>query len=155
MAKFTTIRCMLAIRATMELEIHQMDVKITFLNGELEEDIYMDQPQGFVQDGKEHLMCKLKNSLYGLRPSPIAWYQRMAVKRIMRYLKGTLDLKLYFEGKDVTLRGYCDANWGGDANDRRSTTGVRVLCWSGSSLMELQEATYNCLVYHRGQIHGH
>jgi hypothetical protein len=48
MAKFTTIRCMLAIGAAMDLEIHQMDVKTTFLNGELEEDIYMDQPQGFV-----------------------------------------------------------------------------------------------------------
>jgi hypothetical protein len=66
-AKFTTIRCMLAIGAAMDLEIHQMDVKTTFLNGELEEDIYMDQLQGFVQDGKEHLMCKLKKSLYGLK----------------------------------------------------------------------------------------
>jgi hypothetical protein len=52
-AKFTTIRCMLAIRSAMDLEIHQMDVKTAFLNGELEEDIYMDQLQGFVQDGKE------------------------------------------------------------------------------------------------------
>ncbi len=52
MAKFTTIRCMLAIGAAMDLEIHQMDVKIAFLNGELEEDIYMDQSQGFMQDGK-------------------------------------------------------------------------------------------------------
>jgi hypothetical protein len=43
---------MLAIGAAMDLEIHQMDVKIAFLNGELEEDIYMDQSQGFMQDGK-------------------------------------------------------------------------------------------------------
>jgi hypothetical protein len=41
----------------------------------------------------------------------------------MRYLKGTLDLKLCLGGKDVSLRGYCDADWGGDANERRSTTG--------------------------------
>jgi hypothetical protein len=74
-AKFTTIRCMLAIGAAMDLEIHQMDVKTAFLNGELEEDIYMDQPQGFMQDGKEHLVCKLKKSLYGLKQSPRAWYQ--------------------------------------------------------------------------------
>jgi hypothetical protein len=74
-AKFTTIRCMLAIGATMNLEIHQMDVKTAFLNGELEEDIYMDQPQGFVQDGREHLVCKLKKSLYVLKQSPKAWYQ--------------------------------------------------------------------------------
>jgi hypothetical protein len=41
----------------------------------------------------------------------------MVVKRIMRYLKGTLDLKLCIGGKDVSLRGYCDADWGGDANE--------------------------------------
>jgi hypothetical protein len=74
-AKFSTIRCMLAIGSAMDLEIHQMDVKIAFLNGELEEDIYMDQPQRFVQDGKEDLVCKLKKSLYGLKQSPRAWYQ--------------------------------------------------------------------------------
>jgi hypothetical protein len=53
-----------------------MDVKTAFLNGELEEDIYMDQPQGFVQDSKEDLVCKLKKSWYGLKQSPRAWYQR-------------------------------------------------------------------------------
>ena len=73
-AKFTTIRCILAIGAVMDLEIHQMDVKTAFLNGELEEDIYMEQPEGFVEQGKEHLVCKLKSSLYGLKQSPRAWY---------------------------------------------------------------------------------
>ncbi len=48
------------------------------------------------------------------RAGPSHW---MAVKRIMRYLKGTLDLKLCLGGKDVSLRGYCDADWGGDANE--------------------------------------
>jgi hypothetical protein len=54
------------------------------------------------------------------RAGPSHW---MAVKRIMRYLKGILDLKLCLGGKDVSLRGYYDAHWGGDANERRSTTG--------------------------------
>jgi hypothetical protein len=54
------------------------------------------------------------------RAGPSHW---MAVKRIMRHLKGTLDLKLCIGGKDVSLRGYCDADWGGDANEQRSTTG--------------------------------
>ena len=53
----------------MNLEIHQMDVKIAFLNGDLEEDIYMVQPEGFVHEGKESYVCKLKNSLYGLKQS--------------------------------------------------------------------------------------
>ena len=76
-AKFSTIRCILALGAAMDLEIHQMDVKTAFLNGELEEDIFMDQPEGFVQEGNEHLVCKLKKSLYGLRQSPRAWYEKI------------------------------------------------------------------------------
>jgi hypothetical protein len=77
MAKFNTIRCILTLGASLDLEIHQMDVKTAFLNGELEEDIYMSQPQGFEEKGFEHLMCKLKKSLYGLKQSPRAWYQRI------------------------------------------------------------------------------
>ena len=52
-AKFNFIRCILAIRATVELEIHQMDVKTVFLNVDFEEDIYMVQSEGFVQQGKK------------------------------------------------------------------------------------------------------
>jgi hypothetical protein len=65
------------------------------------------------------------------RAGPSHW---MAVKRIMRYLKGTLDLCL--GGKGISLRGYCDADWGGDANERRSTTwyvffvGVEAVSWN-------------------------
>lgn len=73
-AKFTTIRTIVAIGAAMDLEMHQMDVKTAFLNGELEEDIYMDQPQGFVEDGNQYLVCKLKKSLHGLKQSLRAWY---------------------------------------------------------------------------------
>ena len=68
-AKFSTIRCILALGAIMDLAMHQMEVKTAFLNGDLEEDIYMDQPQGFVQGD---MVCKLKKSLYGLKQSPRA-----------------------------------------------------------------------------------
>ena len=71
-AKIRTFRCILALGAIMDLEMHQMDMKTTFLNGGLEEDIYMDQPQGFVQGD---MVCKLKKSLYGLRQSLRAWYE--------------------------------------------------------------------------------
>jgi hypothetical protein len=68
----------------------------------------------------------------------------MAVKRIMRYLKGNLDLKLQLGGQHIKLMGYCDANWAGDVNDRRSTTGYAfslgdgVVSWS--SKMQLTVA---------------
>ena len=52
-AKFTTIRCIFAIGVAMDLEMHQIDVKTAFLNGDLHEDIYMAQRQGFMQQGKE------------------------------------------------------------------------------------------------------
>jgi hypothetical protein len=66
-AKFTSIRCILALVALEDMEIHQMYMKMTVLNGELEKEIYMEQPQGFVQQGGEHLVCKLHKSLYGLK----------------------------------------------------------------------------------------
>jgi hypothetical protein len=66
-AKFTTIRCIVALGAALDLEMHQMDVKIAFLNGDLEEDIYMEQPSGFVQRSHEYFVCKLRKSLYGLK----------------------------------------------------------------------------------------
>jgi len=53
-----------------------MDVKTAFLHGDLEEQIYMEQPEGFSQQGNEHLVCKLKKSLYGLKQSLRQWYKR-------------------------------------------------------------------------------
>ena len=50
-----------------ELELHQMDMKIVFFNKDLEENVYMDQPMGFLVEGKEHMVCKLKKSIYKLK----------------------------------------------------------------------------------------
>ncbi len=59
------VHWILAITTIEDMEIHQMDVKITFFNGDLKEDIYMEQPEGFTHEG-EHFMCKLHKSLYDL-----------------------------------------------------------------------------------------
>ena len=65
--KVTSIRLLIAIAAIHNLMIHQMDVKTTFLNGDLEGEIYMDQPEGFTMPGNEHNVCKLLKSLHGLK----------------------------------------------------------------------------------------
>ncbi|OMO58188.1 Integrase, catalytic core [Corchorus capsularis] len=74
--RFASIRLILAIVANFDLELYQMDVKTAFLNGELDEEIYMDQPEGFVAKGQERKVCKLKRSIYGLKQSSRQWYLR-------------------------------------------------------------------------------
>ncbi|GJV60557.1 zinc finger, CCHC-type containing protein [Tanacetum coccineum] len=75
-ARISTIRLLLALAAIHDLVIHQMDVKTAFLNGDLDEEIYMKQPKGFVMLGHESKVCKLKKSLYGLKQAPKQWHQK-------------------------------------------------------------------------------
>jgi ATP-binding cassette subfamily B (MDR/TAP) protein 1 len=68
--KHSSIRAFFDIVAMRDLELEQLDVKTAFVHGELEEEIYMDQPEWFIVPGKEVLVCKLKRSLYGCKQSP-------------------------------------------------------------------------------------
>ena len=74
--KHSSIRTFFSIVAMHDLEVEQLDVKTAFLHGELEEEIYMDQPEGFIVPGKEDFVCKLNKSLYGLKQSTRQWYKR-------------------------------------------------------------------------------
>jgi hypothetical protein len=74
--KHTSIRALLGMVASNDLELEQLDVTTAFLNGELEEEIFMHQPEGFEVPGKEGHVCKLIKSLYGLKQSPRQWYKR-------------------------------------------------------------------------------
>ena len=67
---------LITIAAIHNLEIHQMDVKTTFLNGDLDEEIYMEQPEGFIVLGKEKKVCRLVKSLYGLKQAPMQWHEK-------------------------------------------------------------------------------
>ena len=73
-SKKDSLRIIMALAAHFDLELHQMDVKTAFLNGNLDEDIYMEQPEGFAKKGNEHLVCKLKKSIYGLKQASRQWY---------------------------------------------------------------------------------
>jgi hypothetical protein len=75
-ARFFTIRVLLSLAAFHGLLIHQMDVKTTFINGELDEEIYIEQPAWFVENGQEGIVCKLLKSLYGLKQAPKQWHEK-------------------------------------------------------------------------------
>lgn len=75
MVKQTSIRIMLSLVENFDLELEQLDVTTTFLHGELEEEIYMTQPQGFVE-GTDRDVCLLKRPLYGPKQSPRQWNKR-------------------------------------------------------------------------------
>ena len=81
-AKYNSICTLLAIVNQFDLELHQMDVKTAFLNGDLEEEIFMKQPEGFIDEHHPNLVCKLQKSLYSLKQSARCWN-----KNIDDYLK--------------------------------------------------------------------
>jgi hypothetical protein len=86
----------MSLATTFDLEIEQIDVKTTFLNGDLEEEIYMKQPEGFVVRGKKGLVCKLKRSLYGLKQSPRMWYQNFDTYILsFRFVRSKVDHFIY------------------------------------------------------------
>ena len=67
-----------------DLELYQMDVKIIFLNGDLNQDVCMNQPLGFAKEGKEHMACDLRKSNYGLKQAWRQWYLKFG-KVIMAF----------------------------------------------------------------------
>jgi hypothetical protein len=77
-----SFRIIMALVAHYDLELHQMDVKTVFLNGDLEKNVYMAQPKGFVVEGKERIGCRLKKSIYGLKQASRQWYLKF--NRIIR-----------------------------------------------------------------------
>ena len=75
-SRITSIRMMLAIASMRNLAVHQMEVKTAFLNGDLEEEIYMEQPEGFVSPGQAGKVYRLVKSLYGLKQAPMKWHEK-------------------------------------------------------------------------------
>ena len=73
-SKKDSFRVIMALVAHFDMELHQMDVKTAFLNGDLEEEVYMKQPEGFSSSNGENLVCKLKKSIYGLKQASRQWY---------------------------------------------------------------------------------
>lgn len=76
--RLETVRLLLALATKNRWEIHHLDVKLAFLNGELKEVVYVSQPEGFVKENSEHMVYQLIKALYGLRQAPRAWYAKLS-----------------------------------------------------------------------------
>ncbi|GJX60172.1 retrovirus-related pol polyprotein from transposon TNT 1-94 [Tanacetum coccineum] len=105
-ARLEAIRFFLAFAAHMNMVIYQMDVKTAFLNGNLREEVYVSQPDGFVDPDKPNYVYKLKKALYGLKQAPRAWYDMLSSFLISNdFSKGSVDPTLFIrrEGKELLL----------------------------------------------------
>ena len=120
--KFASIRIIMVVAARLDLELHQLNVKTAFLNGDLKKELYMDQPDGFQIKGQEGKVCRLKKSLYGLKQFSSQWYLRFHEAILdIGYEMSPLDhcvyvwrdkeklalLSLYVD--DILLASNCDA----------------------------------------------
>jgi hypothetical protein len=76
-ARMEAIRLLLAYACSKNVKVYQIDVNSSFLNGELEEEVYIEQPEGFQLLENTYYVCKLKKALYGLKQAPRAWYSRL------------------------------------------------------------------------------
>ncbi|KAH9111206.1 hypothetical protein AeMF1_014215 [Aphanomyces euteiches] len=75
--RLESLRALCALVAILELETKQLDIKTAFLHGDLDEEIYMEQPDGYVREGSESLVCRLQKSLYGLKQAPRQWHKKL------------------------------------------------------------------------------
>lgn len=78
-AQFDMVRTLLTLATQLKWQIYQLTVKLVFVNGELEEEVYVTQPKGFMIDGEEEKEYKLKKTLYGLKQAPCACYSKIKI----------------------------------------------------------------------------
>ena len=131
-ARLEEIRIFLAYAAHMKFKVFHMDVKSAFLNEELEEEVYVEQPPGFVDPKYPDYVYRLDKALYGLKQAPRAWYETLAQFLIESgFTRGTIDKTLFYlkNGKDLLLvQIYVDDIIFGSTNDK--------LCKKFSKLMQ-------------------
>ena len=106
MARLEAIMMFLAFACYKNFKVYQMDVKYVFLNGEIEEEVYIEQPEGFLLSESRNYVCKLKKALYGLKQALRAWFSRLE-KYLQKqgYRRGAVNNNLYikFENKNMII----------------------------------------------------
>jgi hypothetical protein len=97
-ARYTSIMTIISLTSVLGWKLHHMDVKTAFLNGQVEEEVYIEHTEGFVVHRKESHVCKLKKALYGMKQAPRAWYARTdSYLQSLGFCKSAVDPNLYFK----------------------------------------------------------
>ena len=107
--RLETIRILIAYACAHNIKLYQMDVKSAFLNGYINEEVYIEQPLDFKDDKKPDHMYKLKKTLYGLKQAPRAWYERLRDFLLSKgFMMGKVDTTLFIKriGKDLFVLQY-------------------------------------------------
>ena len=100
-ARMETIRILLALACQLKFKLYHMDVKTTFLNGLLKEDVYVTQPKGFIDPHFLDHVLYLKKALYGLKQAPRAWYDRLTLCLVSHgFIRGKADQTLFIKSED-------------------------------------------------------
>ena len=100
-AKMTAVRLFISLAATNHWPLFQLDIKNAFLHGDLQEEVYMEQPPGFVAQGELGKVCRLRKSLYGLKQSPRAWFGKFSqAVETFGLSKSKLDHSVFFKCSD-------------------------------------------------------
>nr|GEU54305.1 retrovirus-related Pol polyprotein from transposon TNT 1-94 [Tanacetum cinerariifolium] len=160
-ARMEAIRIFLAYAAHKSFSVFQMDVKIAFLHGSLIEDVYVCQPEGFIDADHPSHVYKLKKALYGLKQAPKAWYDGLSTFLIHNhFFKGTIDLTLFIRrfhddilvDSSFELTEFSDADYAGCKDTFNSTSGgaqflgEKLVSWSSKkqdcTALSIAEAEY-------------
>jgi hypothetical protein len=103
-AKMTTVRAIIVMAITKGWSLHQMDVNNVFLHGDLQEEMYMEQPPGYVDQTHPNLVCRLKKALYGLKQAPRAWSDKIAQYLVTSgFQTSKADFSLYVKKTDYGI----------------------------------------------------
>nr|GEV06541.1 retrovirus-related Pol polyprotein from transposon TNT 1-94 [Tanacetum cinerariifolium] len=144
-ARMEAIRLFLAYAVHKSFTVFQMDVKTAFLHGTLKEDVYVCQPEGFIDADHPSHVFKLKKALYGLKQAPRAWYDELSTFLLHNhFFKGTTDPTLFIRGfvddilvdSGFELTGFLDADYAGCKDTFKSTSGgaqflgEKLVSWS-------------------------
>ena len=145
--KLTTLRLLLAEAASRDWEVHQMDVETAYLYGELQEEVYMSQPPGFEEHGKEDWVCRLHKGLYGLKQAARQWYLKLhEALTSIGFERSTADQGLYslrWAGEELHLAVYVD-DFGLFASGVKILSEVKARIASAFTVKDLGEMRF-CL----------